>query len=355
MASSDRAWVLTLWLRDASGPALGLELLSAVAADVRAQDTEPQGGAPPDSGVGRKRRAGSSLRGRAGGRAGSSSRYLGVCWNKASFSWFVQLWEPQFKRQQSIGCFASEQDAARAYDYATVQAHGPGAKRNFPGEAIREPPVGKGEERKQQRSSRYLGVRWDKGSSWLVRLLDPQTKRQLHIGCFDSEEDAARAYDFAAVQARGPGVERNFPGEVISEPPVGKGRQLHIGCFDSEEDAARAYDFAAVQAHAPGAKRNFPGEDIGGLDRAEGLGVESLASCDASGPALELELLSAVAADEQRTRSHRGGRRPSRRSSTCGTLASEDNTARAYDRAAVQARGPGAKRNFPGEDIGELP
>ncbi|KAG1681516.1 hypothetical protein FOA52_014022 [Chlamydomonas sp. UWO 241] len=35
------------------------------------------------------------------------------------------------------------------------------------------------------------------------------------------------------------------------------------------------------------------------LDRAEGLGVDSLASRDASGPALGLELLSAVAADIQ--------------------------------------------------------
>jgi hypothetical protein len=42
---------------------------------------------------------------------------------------------------QSIGYYASVEDAARAYDCAAVQAHGPDAKRNFPGEDVSEPPV----------------------------------------------------------------------------------------------------------------------------------------------------------------------------------------------------------------------
>jgi hypothetical protein len=116
----------------------------------------------------------------------------------------------------------SQEDAARAYDYAAVQAHGPGAERNFPGEAINELPVTVGEERK---SSRFIGVSWDKtNSSWRAQLRDPQTKRSRRVGCYASEEDAARAYDYAAVQARGPGAKRNFPGEAISEPPATKRR-----------------------------------------------------------------------------------------------------------------------------------
>jgi hypothetical protein len=59
----------------------------------------------------------------------------------------------------------------------------------------------------------------------LVQLTDPQTKRLHHIGSYASEEDAARAYDFAAVQAHGPGVERNFPGEAISELPETVGEE----------------------------------------------------------------------------------------------------------------------------------
>jgi hypothetical protein len=200
----------------------------------------------------------------------------------------VQLRNPQTKRLQHIGCYASEEDAARAYDCAAVQAHGPGAKRNFPGEAISEPPATVGEKQKQRSSSRYIGVTWKKAvSSWQVRLWDPQTKHEQYIGIFASEEDAARAYDCAAVQARGPDAQRNFPGETISELSVTVGEERkssrYIGVswfkpgsswlvadpqtkrsatkrYASEEDAARAYDCAAVQAHGPGAERNFPGE-----------------------------------------------------------------------------------------------
>ncbi|KAG1681532.1 hypothetical protein FOA52_014038 [Chlamydomonas sp. UWO 241] len=190
----------------ASGPALGLELLSAVASGVQTQDAEPVRGAPPESKAGRMR--------------GSRSSFLGVVWNKASSSWLVRLWDPLTKRQLYIGCFASEEDAARAYDHAAVQAQGPGAKCNFPGEAISEPPVSKGDERKQQRGSRFLGVRWSKSkSSWLVKLYDRKTKRCQHIGSYTSEEGAAQAYDRAAVQAHGPGAKRNFHDVAIGKLP----------------------------------------------------------------------------------------------------------------------------------------
>jgi hypothetical protein len=97
---------------------------------------------------------------------------------------------------------------AKAYDCAAVQARGPDAKHNLPGETISELPV----EQKQRGNSRYTGVSWDKRScSWLVNLWEPQTKRTLCIGRYASEEDAARAYDCAAVQSRGPGAKRNFP------------------------------------------------------------------------------------------------------------------------------------------------
>jgi cobalamin biosynthesis protein CobT len=55
-----------------------------------------------------------------------------------------------------------------------------------------------------------------------VRLWDTQTKRRLTIGRFASEEDAARAYDRAAVQL-GSDAKLNFPGGTISEPPVSSG------------------------------------------------------------------------------------------------------------------------------------
>jgi hypothetical protein len=57
-------------------------------------------------------------------------------WSKAGSAWVVQLYEPHTKRARYIGYFTSEEEAARAYDSAAVQAHGAGAKRNFPGETV---------------------------------------------------------------------------------------------------------------------------------------------------------------------------------------------------------------------------
>ncbi|KAG1652180.1 hypothetical protein FOA52_004802 [Chlamydomonas sp. UWO 241] len=110
-------------------------------------------------------------------------------------------------------------------------------------------------------------------------------------------EDAARAYDWAAVKLHGADCKKlNFPGQNISEPPTTVGdkrgeskssrfkgvswhnsrsawrvqlqqaqRTQHIGYYTSEEAAARAYDCAAVKLHGPETKRNFPDEIISEL------------------------------------------------------------------------------------------
>jgi hypothetical protein len=308
------------------------------------------------------------------GRRQQSSRYLGVCWHKATCSWFVQLYDTQTKHQHFIGCYTSEEDAARAYDFAAVQAHGPGGRRNFPDEDITEVPATAGEKRKQHISSRYVGVSWHKAtSSWQTR-----TKRTGHIGRFTSEEDAARAYDCAAVQAHGPGGRRNFPGETVSELPVSKGeeykqgktsrflgvywnkgssswkvqltepltkRSRYVGRYASEEDAARAYDFAAVQAHGPGTKRNFPGETV-----SEPAAVgEKRKECGSS------RYLGVTWHKAKSSFYVQLWDPQTKRTRHVGSYTSQEDAARAYDFAAVQAHGPGVKRNFPGEAISELP
>jgi hypothetical protein len=109
--------------------------------------------------------------------------------------------------------------AARAYDWAAVQARGPDATRNFPGELISEPPVSLGDERGERKTSKsYTGVSWHKASlAWRACL------NGHHIGLYASDEDAARAYDYAAVELGGPDAKRNFPDELISELPATRG------------------------------------------------------------------------------------------------------------------------------------
>ncbi|KAG1654526.1 hypothetical protein FOA52_008531 [Chlamydomonas sp. UWO 241] len=207
------------------------------------------------------------------------------------------LWNLQTKCQQHIGSYASKEDAARAYDCAAV--HGPGCnERKFPGELISEPPVSLGDERRERKTLHFIAVDWSKGQeAWRVRVKNPQAKHPQHIVLYTFDEDAARAYDCAAVKLHGPGYnERNFPGELISEPPMSLGderrerktsrfhgvcwdtrgavwraqlwnsqtkRRQFIGYYTSEEDAARAYDHALLELRGPGCtKRNFPNELI---------------------------------------------------------------------------------------------
>ncbi|KAG1658950.1 hypothetical protein FOA52_010047 [Chlamydomonas sp. UWO 241] len=99
-----------------------------------------QEGVPPQSGGAESK-----------GRRQQSSNYRGVSWHKAKSAWKAELWDAQTKCERFIGNFASEEGAVRAYDFAAVQVHGPGAKRNFPGEDISELAGTADEGRKKQR------------------------------------------------------------------------------------------------------------------------------------------------------------------------------------------------------------
>lgn len=64
-------------------------------------------------------------------------------------------------------------------------------------------------------SSKFKGVTWDKvNKRWLVRIQVRGKSR--YLGIFKSEEDAARAYDAAALDAWGAYARLNFPVEVDS-------------------------------------------------------------------------------------------------------------------------------------------
>ena len=73
-----------------------------------------------------------------GSRRGSSSRFKGVTWSKASGKWRAYI-TPNGK-EQHLGYFTDESSAALAYDFAAARLHGEFAVLNFPYALPRDPP-----------------------------------------------------------------------------------------------------------------------------------------------------------------------------------------------------------------------
>ena len=172
-----------------------------------------------------------------------SSQYLGVYWNKNDSVWKVQMRNPYTKRIKYMGSFTSEEDAGRAYDHVATVIYGLETKRNFPDN--------------NNKSSQYLGVFWNK-MSWNVYLWDIYSNQLKYIGSFTSEEDAGRAYDYAAVTIYGPDIKLNFPKNDKSGVFWNNSKSVwsaslwdpqaqqntNLGYYNSKEEAVIAYENA---------------------------------------------------------------------------------------------------------------